>query len=54
MILVGDKSGQLDMGFFEQALQLVLHPHMQTGHLVLAARHRAPQALFGIRHEAQD
>ena len=42
------------MGFFQQALQLVLHAHMQTGHLVLAARHRAPQTLFGIRHEAQD
>jgi hypothetical protein len=42
------------MGLFQQALELVLHPHMQTGHLELAARYRAPQTLFRIRHEAQD
>src|SRR5215467_13974539 len=51
---VCDKARQLNMGFFQQALQLVLHPYMQTGHLELAARYRTPQALFGIRHEAQD
>jgi hypothetical protein len=42
------------MGFFQQALQLVLHPYMQTGHLQLAASYRAPQTLFRIWHEAQD
>ena len=33
------------MGFFQQALQLVLHPYMQTGHLQLAAE---PDAKFNV------
>src|SRR5215472_86716 len=51
---VCDKARQLNMGFFQQALQLVLHPYMQTGHLEFAACYCSPQTLFGIRYEAQD
>src|SRR5262249_18206693 len=39
---VCDKPRQLNVGLFQQALQLVLHPYMQTGHLELAAGYRAP------------
>jgi len=42
------------MGLFQKRLQLVLHPPSQPRQLKLAARHRAPQSLFGIGHEAQD
>src|SRR5215472_13749768 len=51
---VCNKARQLNMRFFQQALQLVLYSYMQTRYLELAARYRAPQTLFRIRHEAQD
>jgi hypothetical protein len=33
---------------------LILQPYLITTHLVLGARHRSPQTLFAIGHEAQN
>jgi hypothetical protein len=51
---IGNPAGQFDMRLFQQCRQLVLQPHPVSNQLLLAARHRPPQTLFGIRHKAQD
>ena len=48
------KTRQLDVRLFQQTLQLVPKAHLVAGQLVLAPRHRSPEPLFRIRHEAQN
>jgi hypothetical protein len=50
---IGDQAGQLNMGFFQKGLQLVVQPHPVAPQLILLARYRPPQTLLGIRHKAQ-
>src|SRR5262249_9620183 len=51
---IGNQARQLDVGLFQQSFQTVLQLHPVARQLVLGACHSPPQALFGIRHKAQN
>jgi hypothetical protein len=50
---IRDEAGQLNVGLFQQRLQLVLQPHVIARQLVFSPRHHPPQTLLGIGHKAQ-
>ena len=50
---IRNQAGQLNVGLFQQRLQMVLQPRPNARQLVLSPRHRPPQTLLGIGHKTQ-
>jgi len=50
---IGDEAREFDVGFFEQGLEAVLQLDARARELLLATRHRPPEALLWVRNEAE-
>jgi hypothetical protein len=51
---IGQTDGQLDAPVLQQSFHLAVQAHPVTRQLVLPARERTPQPLFGVRHKTEN